>query len=528
MNRELLILFPLTIALAFAIACNDSTDSTVERGTDSTPTAGKDSATGMNTDSGTNSSVGSTTSSVNTDGHGADTHSSTVEHGQDTETGSLEDIVDTHTFLDGIEVEDTSPNSVPCTADEECDGGNGWCLNKRCRIVAHHQWRTPTSEYAAGMRVTQSNRVVLSGTTTTIQSGSSTDIRPDAVAISIATDGQPDWTLKWGTTSSEYLRDIAACPSGNVYAAGVTYGEFNGFEDRGHDNIFVTGISPAGKTIWTTQWQTQKKEESEPARIFCDSEGNLLVLGNIFKSYDDDATHDFLLLQVTPDGAMSELTRFGSEGFDSPKDMARDSDGHLIVAGSTTGNLVQPNNGEFDALLMKLDAQGNVVWQRQWGGLGEDYAVAVALNDNAIYVAGNTFSNLASDALGGGDFYLAKFNLAGDRLWIRQMGTIGREEAKGIAIDSSGYIYVVGHTDGEMAQPIGSNDFFISSFTPNGDLLWTRQWGTKSSELAYSIEFDSKGNLYVMGISTGDFEGLPGTVPSNLVLTMIKYQENGN
>ena len=91
--------------------------------------------------------------------------------------------------------------------------------------------------------------------------------------------------------------------------------------------------------------------------------------------------------------------------------------------------------------------------------------------------------------------------------WIRQFGTAGVNQARGVATDATG-VYVVGSVSGALPgqTSAGGSDAFVRKFDANGGELWTRQFGTARADDALGVAVDSSG-VYVVGRTEGTFPG---------------------
>jgi hypothetical protein len=181
-----------------------------------------------------------------------------------------------------------------------------------------------------------------------------------------------------------------------------------------------------------------------------------------------------------------------------------------------------PFSGGTDFFLAKFGPSGNLLFTRQFGTLADDRGFAVAVDGvGNVYVAGSTGGDLdgpeiGSDPLvGGTDFFLAKFDPSGNLLFSRQFGTLAADEARGVAVDGVGTVYVTGSTGGDLDGPgigdplVGSSDVFLATFDPSGSLLFTRQFGTLVDDRAFTVAVDGAGRDYVPGTTYGDLDG-PG------------------
>jgi hypothetical protein len=173
-----------------------------------------------------------------------------------------------------------------------------------------------------------------------------------------------------------------------------------------------------------------------------------------------------------------------------------------------------------DAFVSKLDGDGNLLWSRQLGGAGHDYGFAAATdNSGNVYVAGATNSALGESNAGGfHDPYVAKYDSDGDLIWIRQDGTMGADEAYGIAIDDHGGLYISGNIEGIVdSPPFHSGHTFVTKYDVNGILSWTHYISEGSGD---TIAVDQLGAIYVAGDSSKRVE-LPSMDWSDAFMTRI-------
>ncbi len=200
-------------------------------------------------------------------------------------------------------------------------------------------------------------------------------------------------------------------------------------------------------------------------------------------------------------------SRFDGGGDDFPKVCVLDAQDNLLVTGYSAG----AGTG-FDFLTVKYGAQGQILWNRRFNGPGngDDFAAGLAIDTAGyIYVAGQSYAGSAT----GFDITLLKYSTVGQLLWQRTYGAAGNgpEEARGIALDSSGNIYATGTSQ---------NGFVTLKFLPNGDTVWVRRFGGAGINEPACLKLDASGNVYVAGTvnyggSTADF-------------AVVKYSSDGD
>lgn len=219
------------------------------------------------------------------------------------------------------------------------------------------------------------------------------------------------------------------------------------------------------------------------------------------------------------------VRQFGTVGGDYASAVAVDVSG-VYVAGRTLGALPAD---DFDAFLRKYDANGILLWDRQIGTASFDYGNAVGVDESAVYVAGHTGGNLeGGESTGSVDAYLRKYDSSSNVLWTRQFGSSDFDTALAVALDASG-TYVAGRTEGTLPgeTSAGSVDAFLRKYDPTGNVSWTRQFGTSAADWADGLAVDSSG-AYVAGLTGGTFPGEASSGGDGGDAFLRKYDPTGN
>jgi len=145
----------------------------------------------------------------------------------------------------------------------------------------------------------------------------------------------------------------------------------------------------------------------------------------------------------------------------------------------------------------------------QWGTEERDVGdfIVKDQNDN-IYVVGTTNGSLDGESKTqceiencGTEIFITKFDKDNNKLWIRIFGTKEYDIVKSLGIDPYNNIYIGGSTSGNFYQYTnkGKVDNFLIKINSDGIEEWTKQWGTAENETISSINFDTKGNVYILG-----------------------------
>ena len=212
-----------------------------------------------------------------------------------------------------------------------------------------------------------------------------------------------------------------------------------------------------------------------------------------------------LLAPATALAASTAWTRqFGTTAEDVAGGIASDAAG-ITVVGTTAGALKGELDGFSDAFIRRYDRDGHVLWTRQFGTAGQDWAVDVAADGAGVTVVGETDGTFGSPEIRTNlDIYVRRYDRNGTHLWTRQFGTNEDDEAGAIAADSTGVI-VVGTTTGALR---GTNapddpDAIVRRYNRSGGVVFTKQFGTAKGDSASAVAIDAKG-FTVGGGTDGD------------------------
>ena len=193
-------------------------------------------------------------------------------------------------------------------------------------------------------------------------------------------------------------------------------------------------------------------------------------------------------------GTLAWLEQFGSEAADHETGIATDADG-VYVAGYTHGTLPEQTN-LARATWWQPSSTPRGIWSgpQQFGSAGYDYAHNITTHSGNIYVVGYTLGTFPGETSEGGtDAFVVKLDSAGNILWTTQFGPQSADSAYDVAVDANG-VYVVGRTSGSLhgETSLGDGDAFVVKLNLEGDILWTRQFGSEANDIAFAITVEGR------------------------------------
>lgn len=215
-----------------------------------------------------------------------------------------------------------------------------------------------------------------------------------------------------------------------------------------------------------------------------------------------------------------DVDTIGFQGFEHLEDITVDAAGNAYVVGRLT-RPIDPaagdvNAGHYDGVLIKYDADGNRLWIRQFGTRRDERALSIASNSaGEVYITGMSWAGVISQSgcinTCDTDVFIAKYDPSGTQVWLKYYGTATFDNARDIAIDGLGNLYIAGDTRGDFGGQTNSNNdrnhAMVAKFDPSGELIWTNLFGSSEEDIARSVAVSDLGDVFVAGYTSGNIDG---------------------
>jgi len=213
--------------------------------------------------------------------------------------------------------------------------------------------------------------------------------------------------------------------------------------------------------------------------------------------------------------------------------LALDPARNVYVAGNFESGTLDSGGGPLrnsrtrkqEIFLVKYSPEGKHLWSKRFGGIDDDEVKAIAVDGSGnVYIAGYFYSD--SIDFGGGellnatagtksqsaDIFIAKFNPHGNHLWSKRFGGNHYDTISSVAVDGHGNIYIAGYFysriinfGGEdLKNGGGRSDIFMAKLDPQGNHLWSKDFGGKKDDKLNLMNVDSEGNIVLVGQFQGD------------------------
>ncbi|MGB7062345.1 MAG: SBBP repeat-containing protein [Candidatus Zixiibacteriota bacterium] len=289
---------------------------------------------------------------------------------------------------------------------------------------------------------------------------------------------------------SDWANALVVDDSGNVYVCGYSWGVGSSAD------YAVIKYHPNGDTAWVRRYNGPGYGWDEATALAVDAAGDVYVTGNSVQSSTYPYNQDYATVKYSADGEEVWIERYDGPGNsdDYAYSVALDSLGNVYVAGSA--NVGGTN---LDYVTIKYLPGGDTAWVKQYNGTGNghDYCYAVATD-----YLGNTFVTGASLSAGTSyDCVTIGYDSSGHQLWVRRYGGLGEDRARAIAVDNEGNVYITGYSAGSGTY----SDCLTIRYRASGDTAWVRTHNGSANDWdeCTAIVVDGSDNVHVTGFSHG-------------------------
>jgi hypothetical protein len=334
----------------------------------------------------------------------------------------------------------------------------------------------------------------------------------DGFAAKLTPAGAVSWAKRWGTTADEVGLGVEVDAAGNVaVVGGRTYVTPSGslYSVDNNHGLDILKYTPTGGSVWTPKFVNTRAIPTL-ADLTVDAGGSLFVAGSFAGTVDFNPgtkSNQYFpatsgpggggfVLKLTAAGAFAWVSPFQGQrvdantyGYSSASSIALDGGGNVFVAGyygsvvdfdKGTGTTTLPAVG--GGYIAKLTPTGGLAWAR---ALEKDPAVLNSMvhvyglaTDAAgnVYATGNLYGGAdfdpgagsashrsawnATDNANSSDVFVMKLTASGEFAWAETFGGPGSDAGWGIAVDSSGMVYLSGSYMGSVdfdPDPLGTH-----------------------------------------------------------------------
>jgi hypothetical protein len=335
----------------------------------------------------------------------------------------------------------------------------------------------------------------------------------DYLIVKLDANGLIEWKKLYGGDKQDVLTCFTQTADGGYIFGGHTYStEISGEVNHGESDCHVMKLDSEGNVVWQRMIGGSAIESITAVYQTADSK---FVFGGLSYSEDIPGTtnsgeRDCYLVKLDGDGNVEWQHMAGGSGIETPTSFVMASDGGYVFGGDSesTDIFEQPNHGIKDVHVVKFDKDGNLAWQKLYGGSNYDHSLSLYPTMDGGYISAG-FS-LSTDIAGltnqgQADCYMIKFASDGTVEWQQMTGGNLNDIAEHVATSIDGSYIVGGQTDSQKIdglRKIRPKDFYIVKLDSVGSISWQQIFGGSKSEILKSLQVTSDGGLILGGVAS--------------------------
>ena len=362
----------------------------------------------------------------------------------------------------------------------------------------------------------------------------------DAWLLKFDSDNNLLWNKTYGGSNDEKANDIIQTNDGGFVVIGYTFSNDGDVSNNaGQQDFWVFKTDPQGNILWEKPFGYAGLDYGLSI-IQTNDNGYFLtgVLdvtgsggeGNTRNSQTLHAGGDYWALKLDTNGNLQWSKYFGGFNSDTPYDAIQtDDNGFIIIGSSDSYDFDISNNiGSYDFWVVKVNRDGILEWENNYGGSQIDEAHKIIKTDDGNFlIVGDTRSEDIdiSNSLGAADVWAIKISPNGQLLEETSYGGESFDVGRSVISDiENGYI-ICGSSrsgTGQLTQNNGQNDVWVFKTEANGNLKWQTSIGGSDVDYAYGVAQLDNGKIIVVGeSSSNDFDVPENKGFTDLIITTL-------
>ena len=385
--------------------------------------------------------------------------------------------------------------------------------------------------------------------------------------VRLDANGSKLWDRTFGGTGDDILFSLRETTNGDFVLGGSSASGVNGNKtatNKGGTDFWVVRIDANGTKLWDKSIGGGDDDTLEALEVTAD--GGILCAGFSASVISGDKTtknwggSDFWLVKLDANGNKVWDKTYGGTGDDFCYSIAPAGNGGYVLAGSsasgTGGNKTSGNSGMTDFWAVRVDANGDKVWDASYGGTNEDGITSVSIvaaPAGGFLIGGDSFSGIngqrTKQNFGQDDFWVVRIDTGGAVLWDAAFGGTGNDYLTAVQTSvNGGFVLAGGSTSGitgnKTTASFGSVDYWLVGIDSAGSKAWESVFGGSSldgfinvalwpaSDGGYLLAGDSfsgaTGNKTTASYGGSDFWAVKLTVQSPAKLRVVPQTNVAN
>lgn len=279
-------------------------------------------------------------------------------------------------------------------------------------------------------------------------------LNKQAYIFRIDNDGKLQWELRFGGDGDDEINDLFP----NTDSTLIVVGSSNSFGDGSMD-VYMANVSVQGEVIWSTALPDAFGLDNTGQSVIQTQDGGYAIIGTA-QNPNNDNSLDLYLAKVSASGSLEWDEYYGGTNLDRGFDLVELDNGDLILCGATRSF----GAGSDDVYYLRTNSQGDVTWEKYWGGLTGDLGKGIVYDgNNTLAISGKS----ETQTIPQGNMLLLKTDLNGEPLNSFVFGGDVRDEESNALISLGDDFYALAGSN--FYLPTQSSSLYVVKVDPLGN-----------------------------------------------------------
>ncbi len=356
----------------------------------------------------------------------------------------------------------------------------------------------------------------------------------DFWVVKVDFDGNILWEEIYGGSGNDTLEDVIETPDGGFLLGGFSYSDISGdrtVANRGERDMWIVKISATGLYQWDAAYGGDREDYLK--RMIPTADNGFILTGWTNSSVSGEVTgmprggdtFDCWAVKIDATGNLEWDKRFGGDQEDLCQDVFLMPDGGFMFAAQSRSDISgEKTEDAFGAIggmgfksldywIVRTDADGNILWDRTYGGINSDAPHGIVPTLDGNYIIGgyarsprsqgaSQNGNKNADTRGAQDYWVIKIDPNGNKLWDRAYGGSEKDIIRHIKLVSKNNIALIGDSESPLSgdkteETIGLNDYWLVLIDQNGDIVYQKTLGGNHNDNMHDFLPASNGCEYL-------------------------------
>ncbi|NOY58561.1 MAG: T9SS type A sorting domain-containing protein [Calditrichaeota bacterium] len=340
----------------------------------------------------------------------------------------------------------------------------------------------PHNDGASSVRLTNDGGFILAGGTVLLDAEYN-----DATLIKLDSYGQIEWNNVYGDEDwSEGFSEAIQTLDGGFIAVGS---KANSGRLEPPDG-WIVKTDASGTVLWEKTFGSE--EHDRASCVIMTDDGGYLVSGSYQYDTTERQDEDAYLMKLSANGETQWEKKYGGSGGEKAGTVKKTADGGYAFVGFTDSY----GAGGFDAYLVKVDANGNELWHKTYGGSDWDIAGTMTLTNDGGYLLAGWTADFGAQAR---DVYLIKTDAEGNEQWHKIYGGVHKDGASEVIATQDGGYLVVGGYENTFFSQAWRSDGYIIKIDDAGNEIWSKTYGDYNDDGFSAVREVGDGGYIISG-----------------------------